>query len=719
MSSGPNGGQSGGIIQIGYLIGVALRRWWIIALIGTLITSAAIVLLMRATPIYSAKGLLEVRQAERNVINVSEVESVVADQEFLTTQVELLQSDTIIEDTIESMNMLDELLDAVDDAVPQSRDMRMQLAMEVFKGSLSVRSVGRSRLIQVSFEHPDPQVAADTVNTLTDVYIAGAIDRRFSATEYARDFLETRLGTVRKSLEEAERQLVSYAIANDIILVDNEAANNSSETLDGSALRTLSEQLNEATSERIAAQNNFEQSKTEAFASQFLGDDELSRLREERIKLTSEYRDKLATFRPEYPEMQELQERIALFNREIEQRAASIVGAKRAELERDFNLARMFEQDLAARVETLKNNVTDMRSKSINYNILLRQVETERAQYEALLQRLKEVSVTDNLGSNLVEIVDRARPPLEPAKPNKPLGALLAAIFSGLLGFAVAYIVDILDNRIKKPEDVKEKLSQIILGVIPVTQDSEEIVDELENPQSIIAEAYATLRTNVQHSGADGGPRVIQTTSTRSGEGKSASSLGLALRMAGVGHRVLLIDADMRRPTFLNPAASVGLSGVLTTTTDFAGAITPTKFDNMWLLPSGSHVPNPSELLASSRFDKLLAYCRKEYDYVFLDSPPVLGLADALILGGKADASLMVVEAGTQRTPNVKDSLNRLANGGAKILGVVLTKFKMQSARYDQYYNYKSASHEGPAETADIQIQLKASQSKQKFDLVS
>ena len=386
--------------------------------------------------------------------------------------------------------------------------------------------------------------------------------------------------------------------------------------------------------------------------------------------------------------MIELQSRIDLFDQSISQQKDAIISSSSAKLKNIYDLAVAKEQDLVQRVSALKNSVVDVREKSIDYTILKRQVETERAQYEALLQRLKEISVSDDLGASLVEVVDEATPSMYPYKPNKLSSLLLALAFSSLMGFGCAYTVEIIDDHVKYPEDVKLKLKEIIMGVIPYSKQTDDLLTELNNPQSAISEGYASLRTNLQFSGTNGGPRIIQFTSTRSGEGKSVSSIGTALRIAGIGHRVLLIDADMRRPTFMPTGESIGLSGVLTQDVKFEDEIHKTEYKGLDLLSSGTIVPNPSELLASVRFDELLEWAAEKYDYVIVDSPPVLGLADAPIIGAKVKATLLVVDSGALRTPMIKASIERLNNSGTKLLGVVLTKYRAQAKGYMNYYKY-------------------------------
>lgn len=721
--AGQNGGQ-GQLIDVWQLLRVLRRWWWMILAFILILTGGAAAILYNMVPIYSAAALLEVKQEERNIVDVSEVENVVVDKEFLTTQIELLKSESLAQSVVESLNLTSDpyFFDSSDEANQAlTRDERLRVTVSAVRSNLNVVPVGRSRLIRTSFQHSDPGRAALIANTVTETFINDGLSRKFNSTAYARDFLEGRLATVRASLEAAERELVAYASDNEIIIVNGEDAQDATGSLDITSLKTLNEELTQASLDRVAAEAAYAQSLQSGFNEELLTNETLARLQSERMALNSEYLEKRAIFKDQHPDMVELRSRIDLFDQEVATLSDSIIAARQELSKEAFERARKRENDLRRRVNTLKNSVIDVRERSIDYNILRRQVETERTQYEGLLQRLKEVSVADDLGSDLVQIVDRAQIPRSPFKPNRIRGILLALLLSSLLGFGIAFILETIDDHVRSPGDITAKLKQIIMGVIPMNTSDDDLMDVLANPQSSVSEAYASLRTNLQFSGPDGGPKIIQLTSTRSGEGKSVSSLAVALRFANDDQRVLLIDGDMRLPTFtVRPGQeSIGLSGVLTTDVDFGDEIKPTKYNGLDLLPSGISVPNPSEILSSSRFDELLDYARQHYRYIIIDSPPVLGLADAPVLGAKVDATLLIVEAGRLRTPNIRASIERLQNSGTRLIGVVLTKYKATTKGYMDYYNYTygdKAGQYGATETS--RKSKKPRESKRKFEIV-
>ena len=727
LAYGPDGypvgsGAPGGI-NLWYILRVLRKWWWLIALCIIGITAATAYFVSQMTPIYRSAVLLEVKQQETRIIEGGAIEDIDANKDFFTTQVELLRSEKLIEDVVENLNLLSDpyFYNAEDPTwTTKPREEKFRSVVDVFKGNLGVSPVGRSRLIQVSFQHADPDKAALIANSVSDSFINNSVSRKFNATAYARDFLETRLAAVKASLENAERNLVQYAQANNIINIDRDEGQDSSGSLDMASLVTLDSELTMARTARVQAEQRYQQSLNNNFAADVLSSPAIKELNSQRIRLESEYKDKQSTFKPNFPDMIELKSRIELFDQEIAQETAAIVESRRAQIKAEYDLAKIQEQDLQSRVAGLKGSVNNVRSKSIDYNILKRQVETERAQYDALLQRLKEVSLTDDIGDGLVQVVDPAKAARLPFKPNKIRSIIMALLLSSALGFSAAFLLDVLDDRVKSPDDIKSKLNQTIMGVIPRVEKGADIQENLKNSQTAISEAYASLRTNIQYSGPNGGPRVLQITSTRPSEGKSVSSLGLALRFAGVEDRILLIDADMRRPTFAsNDSAALGLSGVLTADVPFDEHILKTHFNNMDLMTSGISVPNPSELLSSTRFDELLEFAKDNYDYVVIDSPPVLGLADAPVIGNKVDATLLVVEANQLRTPAVRLTIERLMSSGTKILGVLLTKYNAPTAGYMDYYSYSygkgSADYGAPKRS-------KASAKKQeqrKLDITS
>lgn len=684
---------------------VFLRWWWLIAAIMGVSILLTLWSVSRQTPVFLASSILEVKQQDRQIFDQnSDVENFQVDSEFFNTQIELLRSDTLAGDIIDQFNLIS---DPEFTLVEGSREQRRLAAINAFSDKLRVGAVGRSRLIKVSFEHTSPKKAARIANAVTDSFITYNLERKYNATSYARDFIEDRLKTTKDTLERSERELVEYASNNDLVTVKDSQGNVSPGFLASESLIALNTELLNARTKRIELETKYNIAESRDVMPNISGIEVLADLRRSHTELTAEYIEKSAIYVPEFPAMVELQARIDYIDDQIQNETSRVEGQELSSLKSEYDIALGTEQDIANRFDSLKGSFEDIRDKSVEYNILKREVDTNRSQYDALLQRLKEVSIADDIGSNLISLVDRAEPPSRPFKPRLLLALLIASFLSGLIGTALVFAIEFIDDRIKSPNDVKQKLGHVVMGVIPRAKNISKnkkgakldlengskgllkMTEVLSNPTSALAEAFSSLRTNLQFSGPEGGPRVIHITSTRSGEGKSVSSLGLALRFAGLGEGVLLIDADMRLPTFkIGVKDSVGLSGLLTSSENIDDNILQTSYENLFLLPSGTNVPNPSEILSTYRLKEIIDHVRMKFSYIVVDSPPVMGLADAAILASNCDASLLVVEGNSTRTPSVRGTLDRLVVSGVKVLGVVITKYTQQSKGYYNYYQY-------------------------------
>ena len=676
-----------GLIDIWRILTALKKWWWLIATTIALAIAFTVLTVFRITPVYMASSVLEIKKKERQIFSGAEVESAVFDREFFDTQIELLKSQTLAGSVVDNLNLVSD----PDFAGLEggSRQNLKDQTVRIFSSKLRIAPVGRSRLIRVSFEHTNPRTAALIADAVTDTFISYNLERKYNATSYARDFVEERLKITKDVLEKSERDLVQYASDNKLVTVGSGDGDVTPGYLDAIALIKLDSDLTSARTKSNEFKQRYELASANLSTSEVLEASTIITLKKQYVELNSEYLEKLALYKPEYPEMIELKLRIDYLDVQIAEETKQINNLVLSEIKTQYEIAVEAERSLRSRVNILKKNVGDIRDKSIDYNILKREVETNRTQYDALLQRLKEVSISDDIGSNLISLVDHAKIPTTPFKPNKKQSLILAFLLGAMLGSGLVFLLEIIDDRIKSPDDIKNKLKSVVMGVIPKMQAKDDIGDFLSDPQSAIAESYASLRTNLQFSGPNGGPKIIHLTSTRSGEGKSVSALGLALRFAGLNEKTLLIDADMRLPTFTSDdGESIGLSGLLTSAENTGAHIQNTKYNNLDLLPSGQSVPNPSEILSTYRLKEILDYAREHYDHVVVDSPPVLGLADAPVLASKCDATLLIVECASIRTPAIKATIERLGVSGVKLIGVVMTKYKSPSKGYSNYYQY-------------------------------
>ncbi|HEX6376629.1 MAG TPA: polysaccharide biosynthesis tyrosine autokinase [Allosphingosinicella sp.] len=672
---------------------IIAKWWWLITAIAVTCLLAAIVISLMITPEYRAQSTIEVNPEGVQVVGkgVGDIQPMNSnDREFLNTQTGLLKSRSLAERVARSTNLAnDEQI--VDQDLP--RPVRERAAAGQVMGSVNITPQRDSRLIGIAIESTNPELAARLANAYADNFIQANMERRYEATSYARNFLQQRLAAVKTKLEESERALVDYAQKQGIItlVVDSGGAGTpkQEQSIDAATLVQTNLALSQARSERIAAEQRYRQAAGAASTAAAINDPTVQTLQQQRAALEAQYQQKLALFKPDFPEMVQLRSQIDTLGQEIARQTRSVSGSASGSLQAEYQAAAARENALQAKVNEGKAALMDLRARSIQYTILQREVDTNRSLYDALLQRFKEVGVAGGVGANVVSVVDRAQVPGAPFKPNLPLNIAIGLFIGVLLGFGTAFAIEWIDDTIKTPDDLGTKLGLASLGVIPAVGKGIAVREQLEDPRSQVSEAYQSVRTALQFSTDHGVPRSLLVTSTRASEGKSSTALALAQTLASLGASVLLIDADLRKPTFRGPSStSQGLSSLLAGSDAVSDCVHPTQMERLFLLPSGPIPPNPAELLASGRFKDVLEDVLNRFDHVVIDGPPVLGLADAPMLASSTEGTLMVIEAGAVRRAAVLNAVNRLRAAEARVMGGILTKFNALKVGYGYGYGY-------------------------------
>lgn len=681
-------------LEIDDLLRILSERRYIIlgtALAG-LVAAIAISLLM--TPLFRATALLELNSPSTEVIQDArgERQSAVNSQEMLATQLGLLRSESLTRRVVEDLNLVSQP-DFGGDA--GTRAQRTDQAVKVVQKNSLIEGVKDSMLMQVSYISPDPTLAARVANAMASGYIASNLERRYDSSSYARDFLRKQLNATKTALEDSERQLNAYAIESGIIRTPGTIVNgvqSEGASIASGNLAALNTALNEATVRRINAEQAFRYGAGGSNSTATASAASTASLRQQRAALQSEYAEKAKLFKEDYPEMQQLGSRIAALDQAISAERSAGTSGRQADLAAEYRAAQSAEAQIASQVNALKGDVQSERSRSIQYNILQREVDTNRSLYDALLQRYKEIGVAGGIGQSNASLVDQAEVPQSPFRPNIPLNAVLGLMGGIALGIALAVMAHVLFDNIFNPADVRNKLGMRVLGVVPLEPEGRSLFEAIEDRKSDIAEAYYSVRTALQFSGADGPPKTLLVTSTRPGEGKSTSSYAIASSFARTGLRVLLVDADLRKPTFLSSQdndQSKGLAWLLTSDDKLANYVETTRTDNLSLLPVGRFTGSAAELLGSPRFAAIAREATEQFDVVVFDGPPVLGLADAPLLGAVAEQTLIVVESRETRTANISEMIRRLQASGSNLIGVVLTKVRPDSSSYGyNYYSY-------------------------------
>jgi capsular exopolysaccharide synthesis family protein len=686
-----------------------LRQYWrifykrrlIIAAITAFCIALGILVAMLTQREYAATVTVQVARDTANVLNIEGVDQApnTFDQEFYETQYQLLKSRSLAEAVVRDLKLADNyafLSDFnagdEDDFKTMDRAKRFSVATGIVNGNTVVEPVANSSIINVRFNSPNPVMAATIANSLAENYVESNLSRRFEAAAYARQFLQNRLNQVRAKLEESERKSVQYAQAQGLIKIETgDGPTRSEQSLVANQLTELSSQLTAARAARVAAEAQYRAGTSGSIAANSLQNPTMNALQQQRAELQGQLSKLQADFGPEYPTVVALRSQIKELDRQVAGQQSRVSSGVSADLGGKYRQAVATEQELQNKVDALKSALLSEQGKNIQYNIIQRDVDTNRALYEALLQRFKEVGVAGGIGTNNISIIDRALPPSTPFKPNLLLNVALGLIFGLALGGLTAFLLEQLEEAAVLPADFQRKLGIPLLGATPKLAASNEVQEALLEPKSALSESYFSILTSIQFSTSHGAPASIMLTSSQAREGKSTTSTALATALAVVGARVLLIDADMRNPSLhkmLGRPLGGGLSNLLTGDGELETYIQQSATPNLSVLMAGQIPPNPAELLATGAIDRILSKATGLYDHVIIDGPPILGLADAPLLARTVEATVLVVESGRTRATQARHAVERLLAVRAHVIGAVLTKFDMRNSGYGYGYGY-------------------------------
>ena len=683
---------------------IIVKRKWAVLTFFAITVIAVMTATFITTRIYRATLTLQIEQQDTKAMALpgalANEQFVFESPEFLQTQYELLKSDTLAQRVIEQLNLvaapqpeqkspgwLDTLLG--DDArkTENPEPEAGNGLMSGLPGELSVVPVRNSRLVRINFDSPDPQLAARIANTIAVAFINLNLERRMEATSYARTFLEERLQQIKVKLEDSEKQLNAFTRREGIVKPDEKQQ--SPET---QVLGEFTSALAKAQSERIRAETLYQQARggDAASAAAVVDNALVQEYKTRKSKLEGDYQEGLKTYKPGYPKMQQIESQIDELQAKINQEIKATIGALKA----NYDAALAQENLLAAKLKESKQTVLGGQDSNFQYNLLKREVDTNRQLYDSLLQRYKEIGVAGGVGTNNVTVVDKAKVPGFPFKPRLTLN-LMIALFIGLAGgIALALLLEHLDDTIKLPDDMEKFLGLPVLGIIPATKradNAELALAENADQRSAFAEAYRSLRTALQFATPEGMPKVLLLTSTTVGEGKSTCALSLAMHIAQTGKTVLLIDSDLRKASLHTKLGIVNDSGL---TNYLAGNAQPvditrqTEIPRLFLMSSGPLPPNPAELISSVKMVALLKLATEKFDQVIIDGPPVLGLADAPLLGSLAEATVLVVGYGTTSRQFAQTSVKRLRGTRTRLIGGILNRVSSghRSYGYNSYY---------------------------------
>jgi len=686
---------------------IAVRwRYVILGIIATCIILGLVTTLLM-TPKYTALTTVEISRESDKVTGIQGVEQEVsvADQEFYQTQYGLLKSRSLSERVALQLRLVDDpkffelfgknggetALEMVNGQYSAAgRVDRQRIAGEILLKNVNVSPTRLSRLVDIRFTSPDAAFSTKVANAWAENFIQTNLERKIQATSYGRNMLQRQLGQLKERLDQSQHQLVAYASAQRIInlpsLSGGDGKTTSERSIVADDLAALNTVLSQATADRIQVQARYEQAGRAGASTEALRNVAINNLRQKRAELAADYQRLMTQFEPGYPAAKAIQSQIDQLDRSIGREESRVSNSLRA----DFREAEERENALQARVNQLKTNYLDLRRRSIQYNIYQQEVDTNKALYDGLLQRFKEIGVAGGVGINNVSIVDAADMPQKPSSPRILLN-LVIALFAGVaLAAVTAYALEQIDEAIADPAEVERRLGLPLLGSVPKV-DNTTPKEALLDRKSDLVDAYLAVQTNLAFTTAHGVPRSFAVTSTRPAEGKSTTALALASTLARGQRKVILIDGDMRSPSVHHLGGvdhNLGLSNFLTGRDDIEMLTFPMTDLGFTAMSAGPIPPNAAELLMSNRFGVLIERLLETYDHVIVDSPPVMGLADAPLIASHVEGVIFAIESHGIRSSMVKTALMRLVSTNARILGGVLTKFEARKAHYGYGYEY-------------------------------
>lgn len=695
-------------IDLHKLYSAVRRNRWLILGVVLAAVLLGLVATMLMTPKYTATASIQIDQESARILDSQDVQPAAAYQDadrFLQTQIDVLKSRAMALRVLDSLNMrqngefIERMGGKIDHEKADDQAARDQVLDKLVEDNLSVELPRESRVVSINFESPDSELAAKVANAFAANYIAYNLERKYNSSSYARDFLSKQLALARMRLEESERAVTDYARSAGLIRTSDPTAEGGSSSATTSvttaSLVQQNQSVNAATTARIAAEQRWRAvaDQSPMNISDVQSNQAVQQLLTARAQKQAELQQELAVHQSGHPSVIALQAQVDEINRQLNAIAS---GIKRS-IRTAYDVARQQEQALLGQVSKLTGETLAEQDRGVQFGILQREADTNRTLYDGLLQRFKEVSAQSGITENNVSTVDQAVPPSSPSSPNLKLNLLLALLAGLGIAAVIVFLREQLDDTVRVPEDVERKLGLQLLGVVPKAEG--DVVELLEQPKSNLSEAYSALRTSVLLSSTSGVPRTILVTSTQASEGKSTTSYALAKGLANLGRNVLLIDADLRKPSlhrlFGEASSSEGFSSLLSRQSEFDAVVKSRKegAGHLSHIMAGPIPPNPTDLLGSGRMGELLSVLADRYDCVIIDGPPVLGLADSPIVAAEVEATIFVIEANLSHRGASKLALRRLRAAQARILGGVMTKFQPQGSSDYAYYGYDYYSY--------------------------
>jgi succinoglycan biosynthesis transport protein ExoP len=712
-----------------YLLILRKHQWLILSFVLAVVTIVSVAT-FKMQPVYVATARIEIDRESSNILPFQGSDSYDASMDldnYIETQSKVLTSETLALQTIRNagLSARPEFSSASGPsqavALGSLANQRRPPELGEFLGSLGVRRVPTSRLLDVSFESTDPVLAAKVVNAHLETFVEQNFRSRYEATTQASTWLADQLEELKVKVQKSEDARIAYERQNQIWSLDDKS------NITTQRLADVNKELTDVQTERMKKESLYEFAKAGNLDSvpQVQNNAFLTEMIRRRAEVNTQYNDALSQYGPNFPKVLRLQAQLKEFDQSLEKQKQNIVNG----LESDFREARQRETLLTQALDQQKADVNAMSEKLVEYNILKREADTDKTLYDGLQTKLKEAGISAGLRSSNIRIVDPAMIPSYPSRPAKARNVALAFLVGLVGGIGLALMREYMDNTVKTPDDVENLARLPSLAVVPqftgangggkragllqgfASSNGQEKRIELvaqHLPKSQMSEAFRALRTSLLLSQAGHPPQVILVTSALPREGKTTAAANLAVTLAQLGDSTVLVDADLRKPgvgRLLNMTGGkyAGLSSYLAgvSSLDLVSVPHP-SIPNLVAIPTGPLPPNPADLLSSSKLTEAIAELRTKFKFVVIDSPPVMAATDAVILSVQCDGVLLVVRSGETPKEAFTRTRDLLTSVKCRLLGVVLNA--VDSSAPDYYYSYRYYPYSygyGPQESMD------------------
>ena len=728
-------------------LNVILRRKWVVLITLISFVIATSIFTYTMVPVYQSTVVIKIEKESQNPLAIAGLPIGNAGVDYYTTHYEILKSQSLAEKVIKTLNLdnnkeflpvesklsilTNKLIKAVSYpfTLLNSEDVKKDISKQIpaqdavqgpinvnekkiplylvnsLIGRLDVAPVKNSQLVKVSFSSNNPILTYEVANQIAESYIEYDLESRVIVSREAKQFLEDQINITKAKLEDSEKQLNAYSSKNEIIFLDN-----GNQSIPSKELSDINSALGAATSERIQKEMLLKEVKSSGKENTIILNNVLIlELKKQHAALEGEYFNLLKTYTPDYPKMVNMKSQIDTIQARIDLEKSKVIKS----IESDYNSALEKERYIKKIIDKEKGEVINFQDKAAEYQTLKREAEANRQLHNELLHTLTEVSVAAMSKASNIQVIDRARIPVLPYKPNK-VNNILISIFLGLTsGCGLVFFMEYFDKSIKDTSDIENETHISTLGMIPYIKNYDLLITQ-KMPQfqgaesnthrlpaitdsiqgSSFVEAFRTIGTFILLSSSPKQPKTILITSMEKGVGKTTISINTAKALTELQGNVIIIDSDLRRPqlhTLFDMDNTTGLSSILSGDLDFnelhTNVIKPSSLPGLSIITSGPLPANPAKLLVSPVMKNLLAYLYTQYDYIIIDAPPLLGLPDSVYLGTIADSTILVVRSGKTPKEALSEVKKVFRHSHAKILGVILNGVKENVFNYGNYYS--------------------------------